>query len=71
MIERVVPLVLGGLLAQAACRPEASEEIWHVRFTHVYPTTSDYQLMAERVRDLMDRRTDGRFRVVIYPSPCS
>ena len=68
MIERVVPLVLGGLLAQAACRPEASEEIWNVRFTHVYPTSSDYQLMAERVRDLMDRRTDGRFRVVIYPS---
>ena len=51
-----------------ACLPEASEEIWHVRFTHVYPTSSDYQLMAERIRDLMDRRTDGRFRVVIYPS---
>ena len=68
LIERVVPLVLGGLLAQAACRPEASEDIWHVRFTHVYTSASDYQLMAERIRDLMDKRTDGRFRVVIYPS---
>ena len=68
LIERVVPLVLGGLLAQAACRPEASEDIWHVRFTHVYTSASDYQLMAERIRDLMDERTDGRFRVVIYPS---
>ncbi len=60
--------MLGGLLGLAACRPEASEDPWHVRFTHVYSTSSDYQLMAERVRDLMDRRTDGRFRVVIYPS---
>jgi tripartite ATP-independent transporter DctP family solute receptor len=41
---------------------------WNVRFSHVYTTTSDYQLMAERFRDLMAERTDGRFRVVIYPS---
>ena len=68
LIERIVPLVLGGLLALAACRPEASEDIWHVRFTHVYTSASDYQLMAERIRDLMEERTDGRFRVVIYPS---
>ncbi len=41
---------------------------WEVRFSHVLSTNSEFHLMAERFRDLMLERTDGRFRVVIYPS---
>ena len=41
---------------------------WTVRFSHVLSTSSEFHLMAERFRDLMDERTGGRFRVVIYPS---
>ena len=41
---------------------------WDVRFSHVLSSTSEFQLMAERFRDLMLDRTDGQFRVAIYPS---
>ena len=41
---------------------------WEVRFSHVLSTNSEFHLLAERFRDLMLERTDGRFRVVIYPS---
>ena len=41
---------------------------WEVRFSHVLSPGSELHLMAERFRDLMHERTDGRFRVVIYPS---
>ena len=41
---------------------------WEVRFSHVLSTNSEFHLMADRFRDLMLERTDGRFRVVIYPS---
>lgn len=48
--------------------PPLTEGAWTVKFSHVYPTTSDYQAMAEYFRDRMAERTGGRFRVVIYPS---
>ncbi len=54
-----------GMLAFGAC-DEA--EGWRVRFSHVLSTTSEFHRMAERFRDLMLERTDGRFRVVIFPS---
>ena len=41
---------------------------WEVRFSHVLSTNSEFHLLAERFRDLMLERTDGRFRVAIYPS---
>ncbi len=41
---------------------------WEVRFSHVLSTNSEFHLLAERFRALMLERTDGRFRVVIYPS---
>ena len=41
---------------------------WTARFSHVLSTSSEFHLMAQRFRDLMDERTGGRFRVVIYPS---
>ena len=41
---------------------------WEVRFSHVLSTNSEFHLLAERFRDLMLERTDGRFRVVIHPS---
>ena len=56
----------------AACgAPETAtpgSETWDVRFSHVLSGTSEFHLMAERFRDLMLERTDGRFRVTIYPS---
>ena len=57
------------VLIQAACtlRSESDAE-WVIRFSHVYQINSDYQLMAERFRDLLLERTDGRVRVQIYPS---
>ena len=68
-------LVVATLLP-AACRgpgsadsvPPADSATWEVRFSHVLSTGSEFHLMAERFRDLMLERTDGRFRVVIYPS---
>ena len=48
--------------------PDADAATWDVRFSHVLSTGSEFHLMAERFRDLMLERTDGRFRVVIYPS---
>ncbi len=48
--------------------PSGAQPTWEVRFSHVLSSSSEFHLMAERFRDLMDERTDGRFRVVIYPS---
>jgi tripartite ATP-independent transporter DctP family solute receptor len=56
-------------LVQVACTPRTdSDAEWVARFSHVYPINSDYQLMAERFKDLMEERTGSRFRVVIFPS---
>ena len=55
------------LCAVAGCS-SAPAGVWTVKFTHVYATNTDYQQMAERLRDLMRERTAGRFQVVIYPS---
>ena len=63
-------------LLLAACRgpgsadsvPPAEPSTWEVRFSHVLSTGSEFHLMAERFRNLMLERTDGRFQVVIYPS---
>ena len=68
-----VPTLLVVTLA-LSCSGSGSEPsdsippIWEVRFSHVLSTGSELHLMAERFRDLMDERTGGRFRVVIYPS---
>ncbi len=51
-----------------ASDPSTDAPAWEVRFSHVLSTGSEFHLMAERFRDLMLERTDGRFRVVIYPS---
>jgi len=56
------------LLTTFGCAPPLPEHAWTVKFSHVYPTSSDYQAMAEYFRDRMAEKTDGRFRVVIYPS---
>ncbi len=57
------------LLVPFGCAsPPMTEATWTVKLSHVYPTTSDYQAMAEYFRDRMAERTEGRFRVVIYPS---
>mgnify|MGYP001823545042 CR=1 FL=1 len=57
------------LLVHSACSPRSdTDDQWTARFSHVYPVNSDYQLMAERFKELMAERTDGRFRVVIFPS---
>ncbi|WP_420636903.1 TRAP transporter substrate-binding protein [Candidatus Palauibacter sp.] len=63
-------------LLPVACRgpgpgdsdPPTDSLAWEVRFSHVLSTNSEFHLMAERFRELMLERTDGRFRVVIYPS---
>ena len=47
---------------------DSDSPTWDVRFSHVLSGSSEFHLMAERFRDLMLERTDGRFRVVIYPS---
>ncbi len=54
---------------QVACtaRTETDAE-WTAKFSHVYQMNSDYQLMAQRFKDLMEERTGGRFRVEIFPS---
>ncbi len=71
-------LTLAAALAVASCRspfpgaadnPDAGDPpTWEVRLSHVLSSSSEFHLMAERFRDLMLERTDGRFRVVIYPS---
>lgn len=65
-------LAVAATLLVASCGapvPRDSEPpTWEVRFSHVLSTGSEFHLMAERFRDLMLERTDGRFRVVIYPS---
>ena len=59
-------------LAVASCGgldQEASESAtWEVRLSHVLSSSSEFHLMAERFRDLMLERTEGQFRVIIYPS---
>ena len=66
-----VALSLATLLA-ASCRgPDTAPSdsaTWDVRFSHVLSSSSEFHLMAERFRDLMLERTEGRFRVAIYPS---
>jgi len=56
------------VLALGGCRSGSEPEIRTIKFSHVYATDSDYQQMAERFRDLMHERTDGRVQVEIYPS---
>ena len=59
-------------LAAASCGgldQEASDPAtWNVRLSHVLSSSSEFHLMAERFRDLMLERTEGQFRVIIYPS---
>ncbi len=59
-------------LLAASCRgPDTAPSdsaTWDVRFSHVLSSSSEFHLMAERFRDLMLERTEGRFRVAIYPS---
>ncbi|MDE2882396.1 MAG: C4-dicarboxylate ABC transporter, partial [Acidobacteriota bacterium] len=57
---------LAALLALSCGGPAPDPPTWTVRFSHVLSTGSEFHLMAERFRDLMDERTGGRFRVVIY-----
>ncbi len=61
-----------GVFTTLACRgPRADERdspTWDVRLSHVLSSSSELHLMAERFRDLMLERTDGQFRVSIYPS---
>ena len=65
-------LALLATLLTVSCRSPGSGRsdppTWDVRFSHVLSSSSEFHLMAERFRDLMRERTDGRFRVVIYPS---
>ena len=71
-------MMIAAALLAASCRGPGSggsdipardgPPTWEVRFSHVLSTGSELHLMAERFRDLMDERTGGRFRVVIYPS---
>ena len=66
-----VALALLAALLAGSCRGgagDAGAPTWTVRFSHVLSTGSEFHLMAERFRDLMEERTGGRFRVVIYPS---
>ena len=63
--------MLAALLALSCRAPgpgRSGPPTWDVRFSHVLSSSSEFHLMAERFRDLMRERTDGRFRVVIYPS---
>ncbi|MDE2720506.1 TRAP transporter substrate-binding protein [Candidatus Palauibacter polyketidifaciens] len=71
----LLPAVAAALLTGACGNPGSGESgpsadarMWEVRFSHVLSTGSEFHLMAERFRDLTFERTDGRFRVVIYPS---
>ena len=76
-IIRRLPALVATLLL-ASCRGPAPGDTdsatrgdapsWEVRFSHVLSTNSEFHLLAERFRDLMLERTDGRFQVVIYPS---
>ncbi len=64
-------LMVAAVLPVSCHAPEpgdSGQSAWEVRFSHVLSTGSEFHLMAERFRDLMLERTDGRFRVVIYPS---
>jgi tripartite ATP-independent transporter DctP family solute receptor len=67
-MARLRPILsaLGALLL-AACTQHAGAA-WTVKLSHVYATNTDYQRMAERLRDLMAERTGGRFQIAIYPS---
>ena len=51
-----------------ACGTPPDSATWNVRLSHVLSSNSEFHLMAERFRDLMLERTDGQFRVSIYPS---
>ena len=69
-------LAVAATLLLVSCRgpapgdssPATDAPAWEVRFSHVLSTGSEFHLMAERFRELMLERTDGRFRVVVYPS---
>ena len=69
---------MGAVLLAAACGGSGTDGSdgtagaaaagWEVRFSHVLSPGSEFHLMTERFRDIMRERTDGRVRVVIYPS---
>ena len=67
-----VPLLLCATILTASCRGldrgASDSAIWEVRLSHVLSGSSEFHLMAERFRDLMLERTEGQFRVIIYPS---
>ena len=62
----VLAFVCFTLLMASCGGPETG--IWEVRFSHVLSSSSEFHLMAERFRNHMLDRTEGRFRVAIYPS---
>ncbi len=64
----VAAFACGGSGGDAPGTDPPDRGAWDVRFSHVLSSASEFHLMAERFRDLMLERTDGRFRVTIYPS---
>ncbi len=55
-------------VAIVGCSGSEPVGTWEVRLSHVLSSNSDYQLMAERFRELMLERTGDRFQVTIFPA---
>ena len=55
-------------LSVIACSTSPDSATWNVRLSHVLSSNSEFHLMAAHFRDLMLERTNGQFRVSIYPS---
>lgn len=41
---------------------------WKIKLSHVLAPTSDYQFMAIRFAELMDRKTNGQVKISVYPA---
>ena len=62
----ICSLVLGLGIGLEATKGLA--KVWEIRLSHVLAPTSDYQVMAQRFAELMDKKTNGQVKISVFPS---
>jgi C4-dicarboxylate-binding protein DctP len=45
-----------------------SDEVYTITYAHDHTTTSPFQISAERFKEVLEERSNGRFKVEIYPA---
>ena len=69
-MKKTVTVFLVALLAMGLTILPASGQTktWQLKLSHVLAPTSDYQVMATRFAELMDKKTKGQVKISLHPA---